>query len=106
MTVDGRHHPCPGDAMPHVLDLFRLDGRTALITGAAGGVGEVMSLTLAQLGAQVALVGRTLERVEEVAARLTSETGVRVVGLAADVADPTQAQAVVAQAGETLGPID
>jgi len=42
-------------------DLFHLDGRVALITGASGGLGEVFAQTLAAAGADVILVGRRIE---------------------------------------------
>lgn len=49
------------------LDLFRLDGRSALITGAAGYLGRTMALTLAEAGAHVWLNGRREPRLRELA---------------------------------------
>lgn len=92
--------------MPHVLDRFRVDGRAALVTGAAGGLGEVICLTLAQLGASLALSGRDEARLAALAARVTAETGARTVSVVADVADAEQAQGLVARATAALGPID
>ena len=43
----------------HVLDRFRLDGKTALITGGARGLGVTMATALAQVGADVVLAGRS-----------------------------------------------
>jgi 2-deoxy-D-gluconate 3-dehydrogenase len=44
-----------------VLDLFRLDGKTALITGARRGLGRAMAVALAQAGADIIAVSRSLE---------------------------------------------
>ena len=54
---------------PMELD-FGLAGRTALVTGAAGGIGRGCALALAGAGADVALMGRTPEALEEVAAEV------------------------------------
>jgi 2-deoxy-D-gluconate 3-dehydrogenase len=40
-----------------ILDLFRLDGKVALVTGAASGLGALIAITLAQARAQVAVIG-------------------------------------------------
>ena len=54
---------------------MRLDGRTALVTGASSGIGAETALGLARLGARVGLVGRNRERTERAAAHLRRETG-------------------------------
>ncbi|MFY7877054.1 MAG: SDR family NAD(P)-dependent oxidoreductase, partial [Pirellula sp.] len=48
--------------MPHVLDQFRLNGRTALITGGSQGLGLTIAKALAEAGAKVVLVSRSLEK--------------------------------------------
>ncbi|MFT4048862.1 MAG: SDR family NAD(P)-dependent oxidoreductase [Solirubrobacterales bacterium] len=50
-----------------------LSGRRALVTGAAGGIGEATALGLARLGATVHLLGRSIDRVEPAVARITAQ---------------------------------
>ena len=49
------------------LDLFRLDGKRAVVTGASRGLGRVMALALADAGADVAITGRTQETLDATA---------------------------------------
>ncbi len=80
-------------------DLFRLDGRVALITGASGGLGEVFAQTLAAAGADVILVGRRLEPLAALAERVRVATGRNAIPYAADVTDNTQVEAMAAAVG-------
>jgi NAD(P)-dependent dehydrogenase (short-subunit alcohol dehydrogenase family) len=88
-----------------VLDLFRLDGKVAIVTGASSGLGVAFAQALAEAGADVALGARRADRLEETA-RLVRDTGRRVVTVATDVADPAQCQALVDTAFEELGRVD
>jgi short-subunit dehydrogenase len=74
-----------------------LDGRTALLTGATGGLGQAIAAALAESGATVVLSARKPEALEQLARELPGE-GHRIVP--ADLADDGAAQALVAQAGE------
>ena len=86
--------------------VFSLTGRAALITGGAGGFGTVFARALAQAGADVALVGRNKENLDTAASALAAETGRRVIGLTADVADERQVADAVGTAQRTLGSVD
>jgi shikimate 5-dehydrogenase len=55
----------------NVLDLFRLDGKVAVVTGASGGLGAGCSLALAQVGADVVLAARRTDRMADVASEMT-----------------------------------
>ena len=58
-------------ARAYLEDLFSLDGRVALVTGASGGIGSEMAYALAMAGARVALSGRSEDRLK--AARIKIE---------------------------------
>jgi len=66
---------------------FRLDGRTALITGAGRGIGRACALALAQAGAEVWLVARTKDEVEQAAAEIRAAGG-RAHAARLDVTQP------------------
>lgn len=94
--------------MPHtpVLDKFRLDGRIALVTGGARGLGRTMATALAEAGADVALAGRTLSTGEEAAKEIASSTGHRVVAFEADVTRTEDVARLAVEVAERLGPVD
>jgi len=71
-----------------------LHGRTALVTGATGGLGSAIARTLAGRGASLVLTGRRAEAL----APLAAETGGRVVPC--DLADPADVQRLLASAGD------
>ncbi|GGK55986.1 SDR family NAD(P)-dependent oxidoreductase [Ornithinimicrobium pekingense] len=87
------------------LDLFRLDGRVAIVTGASSGLGVAFARALAEAGADVALGARRVERLEETA-RLVRDAGRRVLVHQTDVADPGQCRALVDETVAQLGGVD
>jgi 2-dehydro-3-deoxy-D-gluconate 5-dehydrogenase len=86
------------------LDLFRLDGRVALVTGGDKGLGRAMAIGLAQAGADVAIVSRSGHNAATLAA--IAATGRRGLGLIFDLGQPDSAAQVVAQTTEQLGRLD
>jgi NAD(P)-dependent dehydrogenase (short-subunit alcohol dehydrogenase family) len=88
-----------------VHDLFDLTGKTAIVTGGGSGIGRQMAGALAELGANVVVCARKLERCETAAAEL-AELGVKTLALQCDVRDPEQVQAVVDRTVADLGSVD
>jgi NAD(P)-dependent dehydrogenase (short-subunit alcohol dehydrogenase family) len=86
-------------------DLFDLSGRVAIVTGGGRGIGRQMATALAELGADVVVCSRKLDRCEEAAAQLAG-LGVRALALACDAREPEQVEAVVRAAVERLGGLD
>jgi NAD(P)-dependent dehydrogenase (short-subunit alcohol dehydrogenase family) len=90
----------------HVLDSFKLDGKTALVTGGGRGLGRTMALALAEAGANVALAGRTVAALEETARELAGLTGKRIEPFAADVTRLDDVTKLAAEVTAAMGPID
>lgn len=84
---------------------FRLDGRTALVTGGGRGLGLGMAQALAHCGADIALASRT-ESELEIAAEMIRATGRKAIILPTDVSDAEAVQAMVRKAAEQLGRLD
>ncbi|PYN13249.1 MAG: short-chain dehydrogenase [Candidatus Rokuibacteriota bacterium] len=80
-----------------------LRGKHAIVTGGSLGIGKAIARELAREGADVAIVARTKEQLEATARELATETGRRVIPLAADVTSRAQVDAMVAQAANQLG---
>jgi NAD(P)-dependent dehydrogenase (short-subunit alcohol dehydrogenase family) len=87
-------------------ELFDLDGRVAVITGGATGIGLQMAEGLAEAGASVVLCARDGARCEKVAADLAERLGVDALGLACDTRDEAAVDAMVAATLERFGQID
>lgn len=85
--------------------LFDLHGQVALVTGAAGGLGQATAAAFAEQGADLVLADRDGAAAEAVAAHCRG-AGVQARALAADLADPAQATALAADALAVFGRID
>jgi NADP-dependent 3-hydroxy acid dehydrogenase YdfG len=77
----------------------------ALVTGASSGIGAATAVSLAGLGAKVALVARRADRLEELAARLRGD-GATVIVITADVTQQAEADRAVEQTVDELGRLD
>src|SRR5918994_539612 len=72
-------------ALPNVMDLFRLDGRSALVTGGTRGLGRVMAEALAEAGASVCITSRSIDAARTAAEEIAAASGARVEGIEAEV---------------------
>jgi len=94
-----------GVAMQQKTVYVCLDGRKALVTGAARGIGRAISLTFADHGADLALVDLDQEPLDEVAGEIEAR-GRRAWSIVADIAKPDHIARLTQQAVEGLGWID
>jgi len=82
--------------------MFSLEGRTALVTGASGGIGREIAMALSGAGARVALSGTREAVLEEVKASLPGDAAV----VTCNLYDGDSVTALVGKSEEALGPID
>ncbi|GLU37317.1 SDR family oxidoreductase [Pseudomonas sp. NBRC 100443] len=90
--------------MSHVLDRFRLDGRTAIVTGVGPGVGEHVAKAYAAVGANVVLAARSEERLARIVDEIHAAGG-KAIGVPTDVGQADQLHNLVEQAHLAFGPV-
>ena len=88
-----------------MLEEFSLSGKTALVTGGGRGIGRTIAITLAEAGADVVVVARTLSQVESVATEIRN-MGKRSLSLQIDVSDPQAVDKMVDRVTTEFGQID
>lgn len=86
-------------------DLFRLDGKVALITGSSKGIGRATAEAMAAQGAKVVISSRKLDKCEEVAQGIRDEGG-DAVAIACNISHKDQLQALADRANDHYGQID
>jgi NAD(P)-dependent dehydrogenase (short-subunit alcohol dehydrogenase family) len=91
--------------MMSTLDLFRLDGKTALITGGGRGLGQYFAEALSDAGANVVLCSRKLAACEEVQREIEARGG-KALALACDVTQQNDAERAVEATQQRFGAID
>lgn len=88
-----------------VADLFRLEGKVALITGGSRGLGLQMAEALGEMGAAVAISARKADELDEAKARLQA-MGIRVHTVVSDLQHTEAVPALVDSVVQALGDID
>lgn len=88
-----------------VLESFSLDGKVALVTGAAGSIGMEYSKAMTEAGADLVMVDKRGEELDDVAATLREEER-EVITIQADVREESEVERVFVEALEQLGPVD
>lgn len=86
---------------------YNLKGKTAIITGAAKGLGKAIALNLAKEGVNTAInYNSNREKAEETAAEIISSYGVKAAAIQADVTNEDDVTRLFRQAADTFGAID
>ena len=91
--------------MASVQELMRLDGRVAVVTGGATGLGLQMATALAEAGAHVVVASRKREKCEAAAAQI-GKLGVRALAVGCDVTKPAEVEALKEATLATFGRAD
>ena len=91
----------PADGQVDLAKLFRVDGQVALVTGAGRGIGAAIAQLLAQAGAQLVLVSRTADELQQTASRIEAAGGQAQLRVC-DVTDSAAVRALI----ETLPQLD
>jgi len=89
-----------------VKDLFKLDGKKAIVTGAGSGIGRAIVLGLAEYGVDIALFGRTSEKLTNVQKEIEKKFPVKTLAVHMDVSDSKQVEDSVNQVIREFGQID
>jgi len=90
----------------HILERFRLDGKTALVTGARRGLGMAMAVALAEAGADIVGASASLEEAGSEVQREVEQRGRRFRGYACDLADRSAVYRFIARVKRECPPVD
>jgi NAD(P)-dependent dehydrogenase (short-subunit alcohol dehydrogenase family) len=87
------------------MSTFRLDGKTAIITGGAGGLGRSMVMQYAEAGANVVVASRNIENCHKMVAEV-ERLGGKALAVAVDITNVEQVDNMVAQTVDRFGSLD
>ena len=85
--------------------MFNLKGRVAVITGASSGLGKQMAKGFAEQGADLVILARRIERLEELKTELEAK-GVKVLPIKCDVTNTEEINSAAKEAEDTFGKVD
>lgn len=86
-------------------DIFRLDGKVAVVAGGSGAIGSALGVALSGAGANVAIISRSHERAESAAGRARS-AGSEALAVAADLTSKADADRAISEVVDRFGRVD
>jgi NAD(P)-dependent dehydrogenase (short-subunit alcohol dehydrogenase family) len=89
-----------------VEDLFRLDGKVAVVTGGAGGIGYMLAMALSRYGAKVVVSSRNQEAICKAATQIQADSGNQTLALPADVTDENSIRQLAESVMSKMGTVD
>jgi len=89
-----------------VLDEFRLDGKSAVVTGGANGIGRALAEGVAEAGADVVVADIDAEGAEEAADEIADDTGRQAFAVEADVTDEDDVESTISETVDAFGGLD
>jgi len=89
-----------------ILDRFKLNGETAIVTGGNRGIGYAISEALAEMGANVVIANRSAETGREAAEAVAEDTGADTLALPTDVTEETEVQSLIDSTVDEFGNVD
>jgi NAD(P)-dependent dehydrogenase (short-subunit alcohol dehydrogenase family) len=87
-------------------DMFRLDGKVAVVIGGAGGIGQIIALGLAEQGAKVVIASRNMQKLEAVAQKIQRDTKSEATAFQVDITDQQRVAQLVKQVISKFGTVD
>ncbi len=89
-----------------ISQLFRLDGKVAIVTGGNGGIGKGIARGLAGAGANIVIAARNKSKTDGAVAEIKRDFDVQAVGLSVDMSVPAEIEAMMKHTAETFGHLD
>lgn len=87
-------------------DMFKLDGKIAIVAGGAGGIGEALAMGLGMHGATVVVSSRNQDAIEKVAKAITAASGNEAIAIASDVTNEDSVKSLIDAVVERYGKLD
>jgi NAD(P)-dependent dehydrogenase (short-subunit alcohol dehydrogenase family) len=87
-------------------DLFRVDGKVAVVIGGGGGIGQAMAEGLAQYGAKIAVASRNIKNLKEAVQKIHKETGAEAEAFQVDIIDEKSVEQLAKDVASRFGTVD
>lgn len=86
--------------------LFSLEGKTAIVTGGAQGIGKTVATRMAEVGANIVIFDLQEEKAREAAEEIATATGKKTMAIGIDVTEPAQVKEAIQKADAQMGDIE